>query len=253
MTKEFEDRVAIVTGAAAGIGRATAIAFAELGARVVVSDIEVDGGEETVRMIEEDGGTAMFVRADVASADDSQALVDRTIAAWGRLDFAFNNAGIEGHMAPTAQVTSDTWDRVLAINLTGVWNCMKAEIPEMLRVGGGSIVNCSSVAGLVGFAGSAAYVASKHGLVGLTKSAALDYATEGIRVNAVCPGVIRTPMIDRVVEAQPEMEAALIGMEPVGRLGTPEEIASAVIWLCTDGAAFVTGHPLAVDGGVVAR
>jgi NAD(P)-dependent dehydrogenase (short-subunit alcohol dehydrogenase family) len=253
MEQQFEDKVAIVTGAAAGIGRATALALAASGARVVVADVQDEAGEETVRMIREAGGEAMYVHADVADLGCVQALVDQAVATYERLDIAVNNAGIEGESAPTADGTPENWDRVIAINLTGVWNCMKAEIPVMLAHGGGAIVNMASVAGLVGFAGSAPYVASKHGVVGLTKSAALDYATQGIRVNAVCPGVIRTAMIDRVIEKQPEMESLLASMEPVGRMGTPEEIADTVLWLCGDGAGFVTGQAFAVDGGLVAR
>jgi NAD(P)-dependent dehydrogenase (short-subunit alcohol dehydrogenase family) len=253
MDQAFSGKVVIITGAAAGIGQATALAFARAGARVAVSDVMEDGGRETVRQIEDAGGEAMFVRADVAQPAEVQSLVDTVVGAWGRLDIAFNNAGIEGHSAPTADCTEDNWHRVIGINLTGVWASMKAEIPAMLAGGGGVIVNNASVAGLVGFAGSPAYVASKHGVVGLTKTAALDYATQGIRVNAVCPGVIRTAMVERVIEATPGMEEMLAGMEPVGRLGTPEEIAGTVLWLASDAASFVTGQAIAVDGGLVAR
>jgi NAD(P)-dependent dehydrogenase (short-subunit alcohol dehydrogenase family) len=189
----------------------------------------------------------------VASGADVDALIARTIAVYGRIDAAFNNAGIEGQTAPTAECTEENWDRVLSVNLKGVWLCMKAEIPHMLNQGGGAIVNCASNAGLVGFAGSPAYVASKHGIVGLTKTAALDYAKRGIRVNAVCPGVIRTPMIERFTGGDQSAEAALSAGEPIGRLGTPEEIADALLWLSSPGASFVTGQAIAVDGGWIAQ
>jgi len=253
MERIFEGKVAMVTGAGSGIGRSTAQAFARAGARVVVNDRDETGGPETVRLIEEAGGEAIFVRADVTEMDEVQAMLDTAMSTWGRLDIAFNNAGIEGERSATHEETHDAWNRVIAVNLTGVWQCMKAEIPAMLASGGGSIVNCSSVAGLVGFAGSASYVASKHGVNGLTKSAALDYATQGIRVNAVCPGVIRTAMVDRVIEETPAMEAALSAMEPMGRLGAPEEIATAVLWLASDASSFVTGQAIAVDGGLVTQ
>ncbi len=247
------ERVALVTGAGSGIGRATAVAFARAGARVVVSDRDAAGGEQTVASIRSAGGDALFVRADVAVARDVEALVARAMHAYGRLDFAFNNAGIEGKQALTADTSEEDWDRIIAVNLKGVWLCMKHEIPRMLTGQGGAIVNCSSVAGLVGFAQLPAYVASKHGVVGLTKATALEYARSGIRVNAVCPGAIQTPMIDRVVAARPEMAAALAAAEPVGRMGRPEEIAAAVVWLCSDEASFVTGQAWAVDGGWVAQ
>jgi NAD(P)-dependent dehydrogenase (short-subunit alcohol dehydrogenase family) len=249
MEREFVGKVAIVTGAGSGIGRATAQAFAAAGARVAVNDRDDTGGPETVRMIQDAGGEAVFVKADVTAMDEVQAMVDTAVSTWGRLDIAFNNAGIEGEMSPTHLESAEAWNRVIAVNLTGVWQCMKAEIPAMLEHGGGAIVNCASVAGLVGFQGSAPYVASKHGVVGLTKTAALDYATQGIRVNAVCPGVIRTAMVDRVIAANPGMEGALMAMEPVGRLGESEEIADAVLWLASCRSNFVTGQAIAVDGG----
>ena len=246
-------KVAIVTGASAGIGRATALAFAREGARVVVADVQPGAGEETVRLIADAGGEAAFVRADVSRATDSEAIVHRAVEVFGRLDYAFNNAGIEGETAPTAECSEENWDRVLGINLKGVWLCMRHEIPEMLRQGGGAIVNCSSVAGLVGFPGIPAYTASKHGILGLTRAAALEYAQQNVRVNAVCPGVIRTAMVERFTRQDPQAEAQLVAREPVGRMGTPEEVAAAVLWLCSDAASFVSGHALAVDGGFVSQ
>jgi len=253
MTHDFDGKVALVTGATSGIGQATAIAFARHCAKVIVSGIDDSQGEETVRMITADGGKATYIRADVADAEEVEALVAKTIETYGRLDFAFNNAGIEGQPAPVDQCTIENWDRVLAINLTGVWLCMRAEVPRMLENGGGVIVNCSSVAGVIGFPTSPAYVASKHGVIGLTKAAALDYPTRGIRVNAVCPGVIQTPMVDRATGGSAAAIEQLTAQEPMGRMGQPEEIADAVLWLCSDGASFVTGHALVVDGGMVVR
>jgi NAD(P)-dependent dehydrogenase (short-subunit alcohol dehydrogenase family) len=253
VARKFENQVALITGASGGIGRATALAFAGEGAKVVVADIGVAGGEETVQLIQAAGGEATFVRTDVSKSADVEALLAATIATYGRIDVAFNNAGIEGQSALTADCTEENWDRVLGINLKGVWLCMKAEIPHMLAQGGGAIVNCASVAGLVGFGGIPAYTASKHGIVGLTKTAALDYATTGIRVNAVCPGIIRTAMIERFTGGSPEALAQMKAQEPVGRLGEPAEIASAVLWLASADASFVTGQAIAVDGGFVAR
>ena len=253
MSGSMAGRVALVTGASAGIGRATALAFARQGARVVVSDVDDSGGEETVRMIREEGGEGMYVRTDVSRADEVEALIRRVVEEYGRLDFAFNNAGIEGRSDSTVDCSEENWDRVIDINLKGAWLCMKHEIAQMLGQGGGAIVNCSSIAGLIGFTGIPAYTASKHGLLGLTKTAALEYATQGVRINAVCPGVIRTAMIERFTGGSKDAEAELVSGEPMGRMGTPEEIASAVLWLCSDGAGFVTGHSLAVDGGWVAR
>ena len=253
MTKQFEGKVALVTGGSSGIGRATASAFAGEGANVVVADVLVEGGGETVRMIKEAGGEAIFVKTDVSKATEVEALIKKIVETYGRLDCAINNAGIEGTMAPTADCTEENWDRTININLKGVWLCMKYEIPQMLKQGGGAIVNMASVAGLVGLQGLPAYCASKGGVVQLTRTAALEYARAGIRVNAVCPGVIRTPMVDRLIAAQPEMEEALTAMEPVGRTGKPEEVAEAVVWLCSDAASFVTGHAMVVDGGFVAQ
>ncbi len=253
MAGRLENKVALVTGGSSGIGRASALAFAREGARVVVADVMVDAGEETVGMIKKAGGDAIFVKADVTKAGEVEAMVTKAAEAYGRLDYAYNNAGIEGAQALIADATEENWDRVIAINLKGVWLSMKYEIPQMLKQGGGAIVNTASVAGLVGFPNMAAYVASKHGVAGLSKTAALEYAKSGVRVNAVCPGVIRTPMVERVIGNDPEVEKDMTAMEPIGRLGTPEEIAEAVVWLCSDAASFVTGHTMTVDGGLVAQ
>jgi NAD(P)-dependent dehydrogenase (short-subunit alcohol dehydrogenase family) len=254
MPRQVEGSVALITGGAAGIGRAAALAFADGGAKVAVCDLKVDKGEELAHVIEKAGGRAIFVRADVGQAGDVEQVVARTVSAFGRLDCAFNNAGIEGQMATTADCSDENFDRVIAVNLKGTWLCLRAEIRQMLRQpGGGAIVNMSSVAGLVGFANLPAYVASKHGVIGLTKSAALEYATQGIRVNAVCPGVIHTEMIDRVTGRDPAVERQFINLEPMGRMGTPREIAEAALWLCSKAASFVTGHALTVDGGLVAQ
>ncbi len=251
--KRFEGRVALVTGGGSGIGRATSVAFAREGAKVVVDDINVEGGEETVRMIKSAGGEAIFVKADVSIAAEVEAMVQKTIETYGRLDCAFNNAGVGEVLKRVAKTTEDNWDRVMATNLKGVYLCMKYEIPHMLKQGKGAIVNTSSIAGLVGLSGQAAYVASKHGVVGLTKSAALEYSTLGIRINALCPGIINTPLITHQLKDRPHMEKVYVDMEPVGRLGKPEEMAAAVLWLCSDEASFATGYPFAIDGGLVAR
>jgi NAD(P)-dependent dehydrogenase (short-subunit alcohol dehydrogenase family) len=246
-------RVALVTGGSTGIGKATALAFAETGAKVAVVDIVEDEGKKTRDAIKEKGGQAIFIKTDVSKPDQVKNMVDEVVDTFGGLHCAFNNAGIEGEQATTADCTVENWDRVIAINLSGVWYCMKYEIPHMLKAGGGSIVNMASVAGRVGFANIPAYTASKHGVNGLTKTAALEYATQNIRVNAVCPGIIDTAMIDRFTGGGEEGKEQMEAMEPIGRMGRPEEVADAVIWLCSDKASFVTGHPLAVDGGFVAR
>ncbi len=246
-------QVAVVTGAAAGIGRATALAFAAAGARVVVSDVDEKGGIETARSIEQAGGEALFVACDVSKPEQVRELVERTVARFGRLDHAFNNAGIEGASAPLHESTSENWHKTLAVNLSGVYWCMKEELSVMLKQGSGTIINCSSIAGLRGFAAMGAYVASKHGVLGLTRSAALDYASRGIRINAVCPGVIHTPMVDRFTQGDEAAARSLAAGAPAGRMGRPEEIADAVLWLCNPGAAFVQGTEIVVDGGWCAK
>lgn len=247
----MKDKVAIVTGGSFGIGQATAIAFAKQGAKVAVVDIVED--DQTVTLIKEAGGEAIFIKCDVSSAADVQAMVEKTVEAFGRLDYAFNNAGVEGRPGQTHETAEEDWDRTLGVNLKGIWLCMKYEIPHIRKQGKGAIVNCASIAGLVGFPGLPAYTASKHGVIGLTKTAALENAKAGVRVNAVCPGVIRTPMIDRFTGHRKEAEQQFANQEPVGRLGEPEEVAAAVLWLCSDGASFVTGDALAVDGGWIAQ
>ena len=257
MAGQLDTRVALVTGGGSGIGRASAVVFAREGARVVVTDVDEDGGQETVRIIEAAGGTARFVRADVSQAAEVAALVEQAVSTYGRLDCALNNAGIQGDIRQTAECSRENWDRIIATNLTGVWLCMKHEIPHMLSQGGGAIVNTSSNFGLVGSNGMPAYSASKHGVLGLTKTAALEYAKSGIRVNAVCPGPVQTPLVDKVLAAQPELGDQIIkaieAREPVGRMGQPEEIAEAVVWLCSDAASFVTGTAMSVDGGFVTQ
>ncbi len=251
MEKIFANKVALVTRGSFGIGRATAIAFARRGAKVVIADWIED--QETIQLIKNEGGEALAVKCDVSNSAEVRSVIEKTLSAFGRLDFAFNNAGIEGSMGTTQDCTEENWDKTISVNLKGIWHCMKFEIPEMLKQGKGVIVNCASIAGLVGFPGLPAYVASKHGVIGLTKTAALECVKLGIRVNAVCPGAIKTPMIDRLTGNKKEAEDQFAAMEPMGRLGQPEEVANAVIWLCSDDSSFVTGHAMAVDGGWIAQ
>lgn len=246
MEIRFDGKVALVTGAAGGIGRATAAAFAASGAAVVVSDVNVAGGHETVRRIAEGGGTAVFQPCDVSQAADVKALVAFAVSTFGRLDCAHNNAGINNPAADEWDEAS--YDRSVAVNLKGVMLCMREEVPAMLRGGGGAIVNTASINGLVGYPAQPAYTSGKHGVVGLTRSAALKWAKSAIRVNCVCPGVVDTPMVS-AVSSDPRLRAVIEQMTPMGRMGRPEEVASAVLWLCSDHAGFVTGHPLVIDGG----
>lgn len=252
MEKLLEGKVALVTGASSGMGRASALEFANSGAKVVVADYVAEGGQRTAAVIRDKGGEATFVQVDVTNPAQVEAMIKKAVDTYGRLDFAHNNAGIEGILGPAAECTVENWNRVIATNLTGVWLCIKYEVPQMLKQGGGAIVNTASAAGLGGIAGFAAYCSSKHGVVGLTKVAAKDYATKGIRVNAVCPGPIETPMLERIANVSAAIVADNTGATPMGRTGKPEEVARVVVWLCTDAASYVTGVAMPVDGGYVA-
>lgn len=251
-TYHLAGRVALVTGAASGLGRAAACAFARGGARVVVADIEPDGGAETVALITGAGGEASFVPVDVSREAEVEAMVQYALDTYGRLDYAYNNAGIMTGGIPLEEYTEDVWDEIMAVNLKGVWLCLKYELPVMRAQGGGAIVNASSVTGLHGEAGRAAYAASKHGVIGLTRVAALEGAPAGIRVNAVCPGWVRTPPTEFVLSLNPGLEDDLRRVAPLGRLGTAEDVAEAVVWLCSDAAGYITGQSLALEGGMLA-
>jgi len=252
MTTELRGKVAIVTGGTSGIGRDTAVLFAQAGVKVVVAGRREAEGKETVELIRAAGSDGLFVKTDVAIAADVQALVRKTVENFGRVDIAFNNAGIEGNLVPIVNQSEADWDRTIDINLKGTWLCLKYEIQQMLKQGGGgAIVNMASVAGLIGSAGFATYCASKHGVMGLTKSAALETARSGIRVNAVCPAVVETPMGERIFGG-PEIKSYAIGLHPIGRFGEPMEVAEAVVWMCSDRASFMTGQSLVLDGGFLA-
>ncbi|GAB3401721.1 SDR family oxidoreductase [Massilia agilis] len=248
----FAGKVVLVTGAAAGIGRATALAFGRAGACVVVADSSVDGGHATAAMIVEAGGKALYVNANVTRASDVEALVDKAVSRYGRIDCAVNNAAIEEEQAGMLDTDDAQYDRIMGVNVKGVWLCMKAELRQMMQQGGGTIVNMASVAGLVALPTRSLYTASKHAVVGLTKSAAVEYARAGIRVNSLCPGAVRTPMFARMLERDPQLEEKLKDTYPMGRLAEPAEVANAVMWLCSDQSSFVTGHQLAIDGGLTA-
>jgi NAD(P)-dependent dehydrogenase (short-subunit alcohol dehydrogenase family) len=248
----FTGKVALVTGAASGIGRATALAFGRAGACVVVADTAIDGGHATAAMIVESGGKALFVRSDISKSGEVAALIEKTINYYGRLDFAVNNAALDEEGAPLAEGEEEQFDRIMGANVKGVWLCMKLQLRQMLKQGGGAIVNVSSVSGLVGAPNRAIYAASKHAVVGLTRSAAAEYAREGIRINALCPGAVKTPMLARAVERDPADERQLPATQPMGRLAEPAEIANAALWLCSEQASYVNGHELVVDGGFTA-
>lgn len=248
----MRNRAAFVTGAASGIGQAAAFAFAREGASVVVADIADAGGEETARTIRLQGGEARFVHCDVSRGQDVEQAVRQAVAVLGRLDFAFNNAGVAGRRVAATQFTEADWEEVMSVNLKGVWLCMKSELVCMASQGSGAIVNTSSIRGLAGAKNSAVYAAASHGIIGLTRSAALDYAGANIRINAICPGMVRTPMMQGILAGNPAAESQMVGRIPMARMGSPAEIAEAVIWLCSDAASFVTGHCLVADGGHLA-
>jgi NAD(P)-dependent dehydrogenase (short-subunit alcohol dehydrogenase family) len=252
MTKLLEGKIALVTGAGSGIGRSTALAYASNGAKVVVSDMNEEGGIETINLISESGGQAIFVKADVSKPEDNETLVAKTLETFGQLDIACNNAGIGGESSPAGEKSIDDWDKVIAINLSGVFYGMRYQIPAMLKQGRGSIVNVSSILGQVGFANAAAYVAAKHGVVGLTKTAGIEYAARGIRVNAIGPAFIKTPLLEKA-NLDESVRKLLVSLHPIGRLGESEEVAELIIWLSSDKASFVTGSYYAVDGGYLAQ
>ncbi len=249
MTKPMASKVALVTGSGSGIGRGVALVFAREGAKVVVTDINSKGGDETVDMIKQEGGDAVFIQADLLQSSQVEKLVSKAVEVYGKLDYACNNAGVAGIRVPLIEFPEDQWDLVIDTDLKGVWLCMKYEIPQMLKQGKGSIVNISSAAGLKPNKGSTAYSSAKHGVIGLTKMAALEHAEAGIRVNTICPGPIRTPFVDDLCKKHPEREAWYISTTPMRRMGTPAEIGEAVVWLCSDAASYITGVTLPVDGG----
>ncbi len=253
MNITFEGQVALVTGAGSGMGLTTARAFAEAGAAVVLADLNETAVHSAAKQLVSAGHKAIAVQCDAADEAQVKAMVDLAVSTFGRLDAAYNNAGVNSPVAETADASGEEFDRVNGVNLRGVWNCMKYELRQMRDQGSGAIVNCSSIGGLVGIAGRGVYHASKHGVLGLTKSAALEYASRGIRINAVCPGIIETPMVADMLAREPEAMKELMKEQPIGRLGRPDEIASAVLWLCSPAASFVIGHALAVDGGYTVR
>lgn len=246
--------VAIITGAASGIGRDTAIAFSGKGVRVTVSDVQEEKLQETAQLIKEKGGEVLIVKADVSNEEDVKSLVTETADRFGRIDYLCNNAGVSGELNSTADYTVEEWDKVINVNLRGQWLCMKHAIPVMLSNGGGAIVNVTSILGSVGFENAPAYVAAKHGLEGLTKTAAIEYSAKGIRVNSVAPGFIETPMLDKAgITTDPETKQSIVSLHPIGRLGKPSEIADAIVWLCSEEASFITGHSMLADGGYTSR
>src|SRR5579864_3145423 len=249
----LEGKVALITGAGSGIGQATSRVFAREGAKLVLADVVEEGGNRTLKLVQDLGAQAIFVKCDVARWSDVDAAVAKAVQTYGRLDCAFNNAGIEGKGGDTHECTEENWNRVIAIDLTGVWYCMKAEITQMLKQGSGAIVNTSSIMGLTGAIRVPAYTAAKHGVAGLTKAAALEYARHGIRINAVCPAPIYTPLLMSAFEKRPDVEQRYARSEPMKRLGQPEEVGEAVAWLCSDRASYVTGLPMPVDGGYMAQ